>query len=244
VLTIDVGIRLGGFTLGADLALPPRGVTVVAGESGAGKTTLLRAVAGLVRPDRGRIALDGATWFDAASGASLPPERRPVGWVPQDFALFPHLSAFENVAFGLRACRTPGGAIARRVGEALERLGVGALAGRRPGTLSGGQQQRVALARALVLEPRVLLLDEPLASLDVATRRRVRGELRQVLESLPCATLLVSHTPSDAFALGERIAVLEAGRITQVGTREELLARPGSDYVAEFLGAAPGRSPG
>ena len=236
MLAIDVTRRLGAFVLEAALDVPERSTVAVAGESGAGKTTLLRLLAGLDRPDRGSIVLDGATWFDAASGVACPPEARSIGWVPQDHALFPHLSVLENVAFGLRAAGRPAAEARRRAAATLERLGIADLAGRGPGSLSGGQQQRAALARALVLEPRLLLLDEPLAALDVQTRRSVRGELRRLLGTLPCATLLVTHDAVDALALGNRIAVLEAGRLTQYGERDELLARPRSAYVAEFLG--------
>ena len=236
MLAIDVARRLGAFALEVAFEVPERTTVAVAGESGAGKTTLLRLLAGLERPDRGSIALDGEPWFDTARGIARPPEARAIGWVPQNQALFPHLSVLENAAFGLRAARVPAAEARRRASAALERLAIADLAGRRPGSLSGGQQQRAALARALVLEPRLLLLDEPLAALDVRTRRSVRGELRRLLGALPCTTLLVTHDATDALALGERVAVLEGGRLTQYGTRDELLARPRSAYVADFLG--------
>jgi molybdate transport system ATP-binding protein len=236
MLSIDVARRLGPLALDVRLEAPDRGVLVIAGESGAGKSTLLRLVAGLLAPDRGRVALGDEPLFDSALGIDRPPEARPIGWVPQDDALFPHLSVVDNVAFGLRASRVPRGAAAARALSTLERLGIAELATRRPATLSGGQRQRVALARALALAPSLLLLDEPLAALDVRTRERLRGELRRLLADLPCATLLVTHTPTDALALGDRIAVLEDGRLTQYGTRDELLARPRSGYIADFLG--------
>jgi len=197
---------------------------------------LLRLLAGLERPDRGRIEAEDGRLFDAARDVSVPPEQRGFGWMPQDYGLFPHLTVFENVAFGLRARRVASAETRRRTGEILERLGLAGFATRRPLSLSGGQQQRVALGRALVLEPRLLLLDEPLSALDVQTRRSVRGELRRLLGGLSCTTLLVTHNPTDALALGERVAVLESGRVTQYGTRDELLARPRSAYVADFLG--------
>ncbi len=236
MLALDVRRRLAEFELVAELSVRPASVTVLVGESGAGKSTLLRMVAGLVAPDAGTIALDGVPLFDAAQGVNVPPERRPVGWVAQDYALFPHLDAFENVAFGLRARRVPGAAIRARVTAQLERMGMSAWAHRRPHALSGGQQQRVALARALVLEPAVLLLDEPLAALDVQTRVTVRAELRRTLAALPCPTLFVTHQPAEALAFGDRIAVLERGALTQEGTRADFVRSPRTAYVAEFLG--------
>jgi len=236
VLRARLARRLGAFALEAAIEVPDRTVMVLVGESGAGKTTLLRLLAGLERPDAGRIEVDGDAWFDGAAGAFVPAAERPVGYVAQDYALFPHLTAEQNVAFGLRASRVPAREAAPRVGAALERVGIAALARRRPHELSGGQQQRVALARALVLEPRLLLLDEPLSALDAQTRRAVRGELRRLLAGLPCTTVYVTHSPAEALAFGERVTVLEEGRVSQDGTREDLMRRPRSPYVAEFLG--------
>src|SRR5439155_665796 len=201
----------------AALEVPDRSVTVLVGESGAGKTTLLRLVAGLARPDEGQIALDGVPLADTGTGVFIPPEARSVGYLAQDYALFPHLSARENVAFGLRAMRRPRDEVRARTARLLERFGLEALAERRPPQLSGGQQQRVALARALALDPRILLLDEPLSALDPATRRAVRGGLRSALAGLSCATLFVTHHPAEALAFGDRIAVLEGGRLSQCG---------------------------
>jgi molybdate transport system ATP-binding protein len=209
---------------------------VIVGESGAGKTTVLRMLAGLTRPDRGRVELDGEVWSDAATGAWLPPERRAVGYVAQDYALFPHLPVHHNVAFGLRALGRPAAEVRTRTAAMLERMGLADLAARRPAQLSGGQQQKVALARALVLEPRLLLLDEPLSALDLTTRRELRAELRRLLAGLDCVTLYVTHSPTEAMAFGQRIVVLEAGRVSQEGTREDLLRRPRSPYVAELMG--------
>jgi len=236
VLDVAVSKRLGGFSLEASLAVPERGVLVLIGESGSGKTTLLRLVAGLLAPDAGRVALGERVLADTARGVFVPPRARPVGYVAQDYALFPHLTVRENVAFGLRASGVAAGERDGRVWRALERLGIAGLAPRRPHQLSGGQQQRVALARALVLEPAILLLDEPLAALDLQTRRAVRGELRQLFGELGCLTVFVTHSPAEGLAFGERMAVLEAGRVTQQGTREELLLRPRTRYVADFIG--------
>ncbi len=236
MLNIQVAKRLGAFELEAALAVDDHSIMVLVGESGSGKTTLLRMVAGLVQPDRGRIEVDGVVWFDDSRGESLPASERAVGYVAQDYALFPHLTAAENVAFGLRAQGIPARGVGPRVAAALERLGIAALAQRRPHGLSGGQQQRVAIARAIVLDPLLLLLDEPLSALDVQTRRTIRSELRRLLAELPCTTLYVTHSPAEALAFGEAITVLEAGRISQSGTREDLMRHPRSPYVAEFLG--------
>ena len=236
MLEIQVRRRLGSFALDASLTVSAGSVTVLVGESGSGKSTLLRLVAGLLEPDEGRIALDGEPLADRAAGRWVPPEARPVGYVAQDYALFPHLSARENVAFGLRALGLPRREIEARALAALSRFGLDALSRQRPHELSGGQQQRVALARALVLDPAVLLLDEPLSALDLVTRRSVRSELRRTLAGLSCATLFVTHQPTEALAFGEQIAVLEAGRVTQCGARSDFLREPRSRYVAEFLG--------
>ncbi len=236
MLVADVGKRLQPFDLALRLDVAPGATTVVVGESGAGKTTLLRLLAGLDHPDQGRITLDGAVYFDAARRTVLPPAARDVGYVMQEYALFPHLTVRENAAFGLRARGVRRRDAAAQADAALTRLGVGDLADRRPASLSGGQRQRVALARALALEPRLLLLDEPLSALDVGTRQAMRSELRQLLASLSCVTIYVTHSPIEALALGDMIAVIESGRLTQLGTRDDLLCRPRTSYVATFMG--------
>jgi len=224
-LHLDLAHRLRRFAL--ELTLAVAGETVVlVGPSGAGKTTVLRAVAGLLRPDRGRVSAARETWLDTAAGVDLPPERRSVGLVFQEYALFPHLSVRENVAYGGRA----------RAPALLERFGLGGLADARPDELSGGERQRVALARALARDPRVLLLDEPLSALDANTRAHVRAELRGHLRELGLPTLLVTHDYADAASLGDRIGVLVDGRVVQLGTPEELIAAPASPFVADFTG--------
>jgi molybdate transport system ATP-binding protein len=236
LLAIRAAKRLGAFTLDVELTVARGETTVLVGESGAGKSTLLRVVAGLERPDDGRLVLDDLLYYDGGTGVDVPAWRRSVGFVFQDYALFPHLTVGENVAFGLRASAVPHEEARERTRAILERLGIGDLADRRIAGLSGGQQQRVALARALVLDPDILLLDEPLSALDLRTRRSVRGELRGLLRELPCVTLYVTHNPVEAMFFGERIAALERGRVTQTGTRDELLRHPRSLYVAELVG--------
>jgi molybdate transport system ATP-binding protein len=225
VLRLDFSVPLRGFDL--ELALEVRGETfALAGPSGAGKSTALRAIAGLIRPSRGSIAAGDSRWFDAEQGIDMPPDRRSVGLVFQDYALFPHLSVAANVAYGSR----------NGVADLLERLGIAALADERPGRLSGGERQRVALARALARDPAVLLLDEPLAALDAHTRSRVRGELRAYLSEAGLPTIVVTHDFTDAAALADRIGVLVEGRVVQIGTAEELIAAPASPFVAELAG--------
>jgi molybdate transport system ATP-binding protein len=236
VLELRVISRRGEFELDVAFDAPDRATTVIVGESGAGKTSLLRIAAGLDRPAAGRIVLDGAVYADTEAGFHLPAWRRELGYLSQDYALFPHLTVAENVAFGLRAAGVPRAEIEPRVLAALQRTGVAGLASRKPPKLSGGQQQRAALARALVLKPRLLLLDEPLAALDLQTRRQVRGELRSLLRELRTTTLYVTHSPLEALLFGDRIVVLEGGRISQIGDRDDLLRHPRSRYVAELVG--------
>jgi molybdate transport system ATP-binding protein len=180
--------------------------------------------------------LDGEVYVDTDHGVAIAPYLRPIGCVFQDYALFPHLTVLDNVAFGLRAQGVEGRAARGRAHATLERLGIDDLAGSRPAKLSGGQQQRVALARALILQPRLLLLDEPLSALDMQTRQLLRGELRRILSELSCITVLVTHSAFEAMAFGQRIAVLDRGRIAQMGSREELLRHPRSNYVAGLMG--------
>ena len=236
MLRAHVAKRLGDFQLDVALDVAAGSTLVLVGESGAGKTTLLRVLAGLDAADGGRIDVGGECWLDGESALARPAWQRDVGYLFQNYALFPHLSVAENVAFGLRAAGRSRGDVRTRTDAMLARFNLVPLAGRRPGALSGGQQQRVALARALALEPALLLLDEPLSALDLQTRRSVRGELRRLLAELPCVTIFVTHSPMEALVFGDRIAVLESGRVSQLGTRDELLRHPRSAYVAEFMG--------
>jgi ABC-type sulfate/molybdate transport systems ATPase subunit len=222
-LTADIRTPLRSFDL--ELSLAVRGTVALVGPSGAGKSSILRAVAGLLRPTSGRIALGDDVWFDARTWRR--PEERPVGMVFQSYALFPHLTVRANVAFGARGDVRP----------LLERLGVAHLADARPASLSGGEQQRVALARALAREPRVLLLDEPLSALDAHTRSNVRTELREVLRTAGLPALVVTHDFEDAAALADVVGVVVEGRLRQLASPEELVARPADAFVGALTGA-------
>ena len=235
-LEAGLGLTLGTLVLEVELAVATGELVVLLGPNGAGKTTLLRAIAGLVPLDRGRVVLDGDVLEDTAAGTWVPTEQRPVGFVFQDYLLFPHLSALENVAFGLRARGLPKAEARRRAAGWLERVGLATHAGARPRALSGGQAQRVALARAMVGDPRLLLLDVPLAALDAATRTEVRRDLRRHLASFDGTRLLVTHDPLEAMALADRLVVLEGGHITQTGSPAEVSGRPRSRYAAELVG--------
>jgi len=202
-------------------------VVALVGPSGAGKSTALSVIAGLVRPDTGRVALDDEVWLDTERQVHLAPDRRRVGLVFQEYALFPHMTVRQNVAYGGQ----------RLADQLLERFGIAALASARPGQLSGGERQRVALARALAREPGVLLLDEPLSSLDATTRTAVREELAELLRVLGLPTLIVTHDFEDAVTIADRAGVLVQGRLRQIGTPEELVARPADAFVASFTGA-------
>jgi molybdenum ABC transporter ATP-binding protein len=235
MLSVSVCKHLRDVVVEVDVALD-NGVTALVGPSGAGKSTLLRLIAGLTNPDSGIIRLGEVLLDDTARHYHLPPGRRGIGLVFQEYALFPHLSVAENVAYGLRARRLHGKERRTRVAEMLERLGIATLAAERPDRLSGGQRQRVALARALVLQPSALLLDEPLAALDVRTRAEVRHELRLLLSDLAIPTILVTHDYADALAFRRRILIMDAGQIVQDGSHDRLLTHPGSRFVAEFTG--------
>jgi molybdate transport system ATP-binding protein len=235
MLRVEARTTLGAFQLDAAVQAPAGRCTVIAGPSGSGKSTLLRVAAGLLRPARGRVTLGDEVWLDTASGRNLAPESRGCGYVFQDYALFGHMAVWQNVAYGLRG--ESRGERRRRAGELLERFGIGALAGARPATLSGGERQRVALARALATAPRALLLDEPLSALDARSRASASRELAAVLRAAEVPALLVTHDFTEAAVLGDRVAVIDGGRIVQEGTAGELAAAPASAFVADFTGA-------
>jgi molybdate transport system ATP-binding protein len=235
-LHLDLAVTIGTLDLAVAVDVPGGGVTAVLGPNGAGKTTLLRCIAGSLAIDRGVIALDGRA-LDAPPDTFVPREQRRIGIVHQDYLLFPHLSALDNVAFGPRARGRTSTVARAEAAELLRRVGVLDHADRKPAALSGGQAQRVALARALATDPDVLLLDEPLAALDVGTRVEVRRDLRRHLARFTGPTVLVTHDPVDALALADRIAILEAGHVVQTDTLAEVTSRPRSRYVADLIGA-------
>jgi molybdate transport system ATP-binding protein len=235
-LIADLSVRRAAFTLELALTAGPGEVVVLLGPNGAGKSTALRTLAGLLPLDAGRIEVSGAVLADAASGVHLPPDARPVGVVFQDYLLFPHLSVLDNVAFGLQAEGVRRSEARRRASTWLDRIGIAELAGARPRSISGGQAQRVALARTLATEPALLLLDEPLAALDARTRLQVRAELRRHLTGFAGATVLVTHDPVDAAVLGDRLVVVEDGRVVQSGAPAEVARHPRTDYVARLVG--------
>jgi thiamine transport system ATP-binding protein len=215
---------------GVDLAVADREVVCVLGPSGSGKTTLLRATAGLERPTRGRVCWDGEDL------AAVPPHRRQFGLMFQDHALFPHRDVLGNVAFGLRMQRIPAAAADSGARDALARVGLAGFEHRRVRELSGGEQQRVALARALAPDPRLLMLDEPLGSLDRALRERLAGELRALFVELGVTALFVTHDQDEAFALADRVVVMRSGTIEQAGAPEDVWSHPATEFTARFLG--------
>jgi molybdate transport system ATP-binding protein len=232
VLRVEARTRLGALDLDLTVEVAPGECLAVAGPSGAGKTSLLRVAAGLLRPEHGLVEAGGETWLDTRRGVDLPPERRRCGYLFQEYALFPHLSAWQNVAYPLR-----GSDRRQRAAALLDRFGMSALADARPRTLSGGERQRVALARALAREPDVLLLDEPLSALDARTRASAVRELGALLRDADVPAVLVTHDFAEAAALGDRVAIVDAGRMLQEGTPSDLAAAPQSAFVADFTGA-------
>jgi multiple sugar transport system ATP-binding protein len=214
------------------LAINSGEVLTLVGPSGSGKTTLLRLVAGLETPDQGRIT------FDERDVTQIPPEARAVAMVFQSHALFPHFTAAENLGFGLKLRGVRRSEMQQRVGEMAELLGIAACLGRLPAELSGGEKQRVALGRALIKHPQILLLDEPFGHLDPPRRVQLQRELPALRERFGTTMLLVTHDPADALALGQRVAVLQEGRLQQIGTPQELRARPAQPFVAEMFGPA------
>jgi len=235
-LRAEVRLTLGRLELDVELAVAEGELVVLLGPNGAGKTTLLRALAGLVPLDQGRVELDGIVLEDPATRLRVPTERRPVGVVFQDYLLFPHLSVLDNVAFGLQARGAPKAEARARARDWLARVGLEGIERVRPRALSGGQAQRVALARTLATDPKLLLLDEPLAALDAATRVQLRRELRRHLASFDGVRLVVTHDHLEAIALADRLVVIEDGRVTHTGRPAEISARPRSRYVAELVG--------
>ncbi len=238
---IGIGLAYGTNQVLKDitLAIQPGEFFALLGPSGSGKSTLLRLIAGFNQHNRGRLLVDGRDI------TGIPPNARNIGMVFQSYALWPHLTVFDNVAFGLVERRVPRDEIRRRVGDALALVGLSDYAKRRPNQLSGGQQQRVALARTIVIEPQVLLLDEPLSNLDKKLREQMRLELKRLQRTLGITTIFVTHDQEEAMTTADRMAVLEAGVLQQVGTPRDLFDTPANRFVAEFVGSTnllPGRA--
>jgi iron(III) transport system ATP-binding protein len=235
----DVALRLGDNEIlkGVSLAVPAGEVVALLGPSGSGKTTLLRAVAGLETPHRGSIAIGDRVFFDAARKIDLPAEERGLGLVFQSYALWPHRTVFENVAYGLKLRGVSTEEIKGRVEKTLSQIGLGHLAARYPHQLSGGQQQRVAIARALVYEPPVILLDEPLSNLDAKLREEARAWLRTLIVTLGLSAIHVTHDQVEAMAIADRIVLLDAGLIAQEGPPTALYNEPSKLFSAEFMGS-------
>jgi len=235
----DLNLRLGDNEIlkGVGLKVSPGQVVALLGPSGSGKTTLLRAVAGLETPHAGSIRIGDTVFFDAARGIDLPAEKRGLGLVFQSYALWPHRTVFDNVAYGLKLRRIGSGEIKARVDKALAQIGLSHLATRYPHQLSGGQQQRVAIARALVYEPPVILLDEPLSNLDAKLREEARAWLRTLIVTLRLSAICVTHDQVEAMAIADRITLLNAGVIEQEGTPTALYNDPKTLFAAEFMGS-------
>jgi iron(III) transport system ATP-binding protein len=219
---------------GLSLVIPDGAFVALVGPSGCGKTTTLRLLAGFLTPDSGRIVVDGQVF--SAPGAVIPPERRGMGMVFQQYAVWPHMTVFDNVAFGLAAQRVKRGDIRKRVDDILGTVGLAELAAVYPNQLSGGQQQRVALARSLVVEPRVLLLDEPLSNLDSKLRERMRWELKALQRRTGITFVYVTHDQTEAMAIANRVAVMDHGRLQQYGSPRNVYNSPASGFVADFMG--------
>jgi len=236
LLQVSLRKRLREFDLDLSFAVQPKETLVIIGPSGAGKTTILGQISGLLSPDEGRIAVGDRVLYDSSQRINVPPERRHLGYVLQDYALFPHLTVRQNVSYGMSARRVPADTIQHRADEVMEMLGISALAELKPGRISGGERQRVALARAIAVGGEVLLLDEPLAALDAQTRQSARGDLRRIIHSVGAAAVFVTHDYVDALAFGDTICVMDRGRVVQMGTQQDLLLRPKARFVAEFMG--------
>ncbi len=232
-LQVDGAIKRYGATTaldGVSFAVGKGEFFTLLGPSGCGKTTLLRSIAGFSQLSEGRIDLDGVDLL------AVPPHRRDIGMVFQDYAIFPHLTVAENVAFGLKARKVPASAIRERVAEALATVRLAALADRLPAALSGGQQQRIGIARAMVVKPRLLLMDEPLSNLDAKLRLDLRDEIRAIQRTIGIAAIYVTHDQEEALAISDRICVMDGGKVEQIGTPQQIYGQPATRFVASFVG--------
>ena len=236
ILEAEIGLRRGDLDLDVTIAAEAGETVAVLGPNGSGKSTLVSAVSGLCPIDRGHITLDGMIVEDPAAASFVPPEKRPIGVVFQEHRLFPHLDAADNVAFGLRCRKVPAPQARSRAMELLASVGMEGRGDEAAANLSGGERQRVAIARALAVEPRLLLLDEPFAALDAGTRGSIRRELRRQFSGMDGSRILVTHDPLDAFALADRVIVIEGGRVIQAGHLGDVTSRPRSRYVADLVG--------
>jgi ABC-type sulfate/molybdate transport systems ATPase subunit len=233
-LRADITGFVGDFKIDASLQVKDKPLALI-GPNGAGKTTCLKMLLGIYRPEAGRVEVGSRALFDSEAGIDIAPENRRIGYVPQNYGLFDHMSVEANVAFGLAAAGKPAAYVARRVRELLDELQIAALAERAPKTLSGGEKQRVALARALAIEPCALFLDEPLAALDRRARRRTRDYLRDCLGELNLPTIIVTHDPADALALCEDIVALEDGAVVQAAPTTRVQMAPETAFVEDFF---------
>ncbi|MBP2134153.1 molybdopterin-binding protein [Methanomicrobium sp. W14] len=236
MLSVDVNMKLRDFRLDVSFSVSDGETLVLIGENGAGKSTILNIISGLLTPESGKIALGDDIYYSSEKKIFVPPDERSTGHLFQSYALFPHLSVFDNIAFGLRLKNVPKNEIEMLVNEQMETMMISEYSPVNVRNLSGGQRQRVALARALVLKPGILLLDEPLAAVDVRMQAEMRRELHHRIkaEHIPC--IVVTHTLSDAIELGDKVAILEKGKIIQMGKPEEVFKKPASGFVAQFTG--------
>ncbi len=234
MLAVRAEKELRDFALTIDLSVEPGETLVLIGENGAGKSTVLNLVSGLLSPDYGEITLGDRIFYSDRLQIDLPTEERNIGYLFQSYALFPHLSVFENVAFGLRCRKVPAGRIAALVAEHLERMHLAPLSGEPVTRLSGGQRQRVALARALAVNPDLLLLDEPLAAVDVRVQAEMRRELREIIRAAGIPCILVTHGLSDALELGDRVCLMEEGKVVASGAPDEVIESDRNGFISHF----------
>ena len=236
-LEVDITKKLDGFFMHMQFRAE-REIFAILGASGCGKSMTLKCIAGIEKPDEGRIVLDGKVLFDSEKKINLPPQKRKVGYMFQDYALFPHMNVSDNVGYGLKIRKVPKAEIAERVEQALRLVQLEGYGKRMPDQLSGGQKQRIAIARAVINEPKVLLLDEPLGALDLKLRRQMQLELKRLQKQLGITFIYITHDQEEAINMSDTIAVMNHGRFEQIGTPDEIYNHPKTSYVADFVGNA------